>query len=467
MALSEKDMVANYGLRCQAEIGHLFGARQEVLEQCALKSPSELARPIPRRPAPPPPGHVDVSLSLEARGAALNRFNHVTACLTAIRGREHALTALLETSQPGECDAVEDRVELVADYQARSFALPILGVGYKHPGRGPALPLLTERFCKARTDPLASMSCALVGGRPGEDHVGDRRKRIEILEQGMIKHEEERMARLGRGTAPLRCGEAGILLEAPALELPAETKLSRKTRWSLVRNAEATRVGGKKPNLGAMEELVKREESLRTEFLGESGEPLRFAGTTAAAIREASLLANTAAAASMEPVFNLLRLGSGSPAVLLQEAERLSTQDGVTGKLWDVVATQLSAKAYEVEPSEVLSMVRVIARAKADSALKLSFGVREALSRSADQILLSLTSSLPFCEIELLIQVVETMAEARCGCQSFLDLLLALLSRHQLQDRSALSPNLATRLASALDEVERFTGLNTTAIASR
>merc|ERR1712217_479595 len=75
------------------------------------------------------------------------------------------------------------------------------------------------------------------------------------------------------------------------------------------------------------------------------------------------------------------------------------------------------------------------------------------LLRAADQLVQSLTGRLQNASLEILIDVVETMADVGVGTQVFMDMIMALILARHHQDCQALSPHVALSLASALGHV--------------
>merc|ERR1712048_64316 len=114
------------------------------------------------------------------------------------------------------------------------------------------------------------------------------------------------------------------------------------------------------------------------------------------------------------------------------------------------MGSQLCAKAYGAEPRQILCMVRTLGSATCSAASGVA---KKTLLQAADHLIQSLTSGLQDSNVELLIEVIETMTDARVGSQAYLDMLMALiLSRHH-RDCQALSGDISLRLASALGRV--------------
>lgn len=116
--------------------------------------------------------------------------------------------------------------------------------------------------------------------------------------------------------------------------------------------------------------------------------------------------------------------------------------------------SQLCAKAYELDPPDVLRMARAIGTAaNISGARSHSASGKSELVRAADHLIQSLTGRLQSADLELLSEIVDTMADVGVGNQVFLDMVMALVMARHHQDCRALSPRVALGLASALGRV--------------
>lgn len=124
---------------------------------------------------------------------------------------------------------------------------------------------------------------------------------------------------------------------------------------------------------------------------------------------------------------------------------------GADAAAWARLATQLCVKMYDLEPMEVLRMVKLIGAASREFA-----GTEKAeLLRSAETLFGSIACRLrpervAEENVDFLTTALEAMGEAGFGGQAYLDLILAALLSHARADIHCLAPPRGLRLASAL-----------------
>eukprot|EP00928_Gymnodinium_smaydae_P021761 TRINITY_DN18526_c0_g2_i1.p1 TRINITY_DN18526_c0_g2~~TRINITY_DN18526_c0_g2_i1.p1 ORF type:complete len:598 (+),score=122.81 TRINITY_DN18526_c0_g2_i1:188-1981(+) len=425
----------------------------------ARRSPAVTPRP---RPAPERSGACwlgerppDLWQGLEERAAALDAFERAEVRRGEVLGAA-AWSPLvyngLRVTAAGACatpctEGGEETLPLEEPWLAPR---PPRGSAYLVPGRGGARQTLSELVGRDKPEPPFGDE------GPTMDDVGGRRQRIEALEHGMARHEEERAARIGRGTAPL-LSDGGPVLAVPLPERPHESRfseeycnrLTRKARKSAEASSQARAHGLR---LMGADAYARFDEWPRPE----DPEDRRRAGALAKTLRgvrrtEGSSVLAVKGNSSREHTEDQRGM---SADMLLREAEALVLR-GATEDEWRRLAAQLCARAYEAQPQEVLRMVRAVGAAACGAAVAMhcnGAGKKE-LQRTADHLVQSLTAHLPDADADILCEVLETMADARVGSQPFLDLVLSLLLARHHRDCQVLSAPLALRLASALGRV--------------
>lgn len=136
---------------------------------------------------------------------------------------------------------------------------------------------------------------------------------------------------------------------------------------------------------------------------------------------------------------------------LLREMEQLTSQGGNDDQC-SRVAAQLCARAYDVDAAAVLKMVRGVGTLARQPSRRTETCKQELL-RATDQLLQSLIARLSDARLDLLTEIVETMAEVVVGTQDFLDMLLALMLARHHKDCQELTSLSALRVAIALGRV--------------
>lgn len=337
-------------------------------------------------------------------------------------------------------------------------ARPPHGSGYVYPGPCAARPTLVERLGR---HPAASPSKG-DGGGDAKAFSASRAGRIRDLMHAMERHEEEKLARLGRGTAPLLGAQGDAILPVPPAEAPQESRLRLGHRLRLVREAR---------------QKVSPEAALRAKMMGEqvlgadagqrSGEEVpswaapRYAGAlprvlaniAAARLAEAACSGATQPKGALPPGPQLRQMGAEA---LLRAAECMVAQ-GASEEEWRRLSAQLGARASEAAPAEVLRMARAVAAAARSGRMEAA-GKAELL-RAAEHLIQSLAGRLLDASVEVLADVVEAMADARVGSQEYLDMLMSLALACHHRDCQALSPSMTLRLGTALGRVAAATHL--------
>lgn len=333
---------------------------------------------------------------------------------------------------------------------------PPQGSGYSYPSYdGNQRPLLTERFTVPSSERGASGAgetsrCENAQGPYDSASRLSRTQRIEALERGLLAHDEERLRTIAAGTTPLRGPGGEPLLPVPPLD-PHQCRLALPQRLRVLSHNRASKQAMKDLLMAA--EVVGREARDRpwaaTDPMARAaGLDEAVAGTAAPTPRPGLPAApSSPSTRGARPPRDLGALGLRDAEALLREAEGLLL--GAAGDdQWSRIASQLCVKSYEVEPIDVLRMVRVIGAAAARCKDKTR-GKKELL-QAADHLVQSLTARLQDADLEFVVEVVETMGDVGVGTQAYLDMIMAFVLACHHRDCQALSPAVALRLATAL-----------------
>jgi len=283
-----------------------------------------------------------------------------------------------------------------------------------------------------------------------------RRERIRALERGLLEHDEEHLRTIADGTFPLLGPGGNPLQPVPPVE-PHDTKLSLPRRLRLLSHKRASKQGARTVLLSS--ELMNRE--VRDRPLVDTDPVREAAGREVASLVAVSPRAVTVPLSPAvgsgvrglqdgEPCRGFGALKVHETEVLLQEAEALILE-APSEERWSSLASQLCARAYEVEPPDVLRMVRVVGAAAARLGVKTPG--RKELLRAADHLLQTLTARLQGADLELVIEVLEVMGDTHVGSQVYLDMVMALALACHHRDCRALTAAAALRLATALGRV--------------
>lgn len=329
---------------------------------------------------------------------------------------------------------------------------PPQGSGYNYPSyEGGRPPTLAERFggpaARAAGDvggPAATSPAAEI------DAVGSRQERIEALERGLLSHDEERLRRIAAGTFPLLGPGGNPLLPVPPLE-PHDTRLGLPHRLRVLSHNRASKQAMR--NVLLASEIMNREA--RDQPWTETDPMKQVTGkevnvALVPSLRPVPPAGRSAAPSShpsSEPRRDFGSLKVRETETLLQEAEAL-IMEAPNEDRWSSLASQLCARAYDVDPPDVLRMVRVIGAAAARLGDKTRG--RKELLRAADHLIQSLTARMQDADLNLVIEVLETMGDAGAGSQVYLDMIMALALACHHRDCQAMSPVIALRLATAL-----------------
>lgn len=140
-------------------------------------------------------------------------------------------------------------------------------------------------------------------------------------------------------------------------------------------------------------------------------------------------------------------------AQLVDHVDNLAKR-GADAAAWARLATQLCVKMYDLDPTEVLRMVKVLGAA----AREFSGTEKAELLRSAETLFGSIACRLKVDRVaqenvDFLTSALEAMGEAGIGNQAYLDLIIAALLSHVRADPHSLAPPRGLRLASALGRI--------------
>jgi len=284
-----------------------------------------------------------------------------------------------------------------------------------------------------------------------------RRERIRMLEQGLRTHDEDRAREFGEGTVPLQWpGGPSFLAVAPP-EPRGQGRLHIDKRLHLTSMHASHKE--------AMRDLLIGNAVLGAEVGNRPPSP-----RTLAALRATSVVAPTSPTGAPRSApsspgrqrgyVHSSKLSALDSETLLRDAEGL-LQVGVGEDQWCRVAAQLSTKAYDMEPLDVLRAVRVLGTVvlgqRGGTVSKAS--ARKEIARAADHLIQSLTARLQDEPLDVLLEVLETMSDARVGSQQYLDMLMALILARHHRDCQALRSDVALRLATALGRLAGPGGL--------
>lgn len=334
---------------------------------------------------------------------------------------------------------------------------PPQGAGYSYPSyEGGRRPTLAERFGGSTPAGLAGgaghLAAATSSGEVGPA-AGTRQERIEALERGLLEHDEDRLRTIAAGTFPLLGPGGDPLLPVPPVE-PHDTRLGLPHRLRVLSHNRASKQAMR--NILLASEIMNREARDRP-FA--DMDLVRHAAGREASPRAAPALRPVAPAAPSSssgahvgrpdgrPCRDFGELKMRETEALLQEAECLILEAPNEDR-WSSLASQLCARAYEVDPPDVLRMVRVIGAAGARCGVKTRG--RKELLRAADHLIQSLTARMQDATLDLIIEVLETMGDTGVGSQVYLDMIMALALACHHRDCQAVSAVVALRLATAL-----------------
>lgn len=272
-----------------------------------------------------------------------------------------------------------------------------------------------------------------------------RKSRIQELQQGINDHDEEMLARVALGTAPLLGRRGEPVLPVPPLEM-RDSRLPLQTRLRVLSSNKSAKEAVRNLLLSSQvlgEEAKDRALESHAQDLLEGGvvqsEPRHFDTEHFSAQRWDRFDHGALQERSLEELF--------------QEVARLESScqggSGACEEQWIRLASQFCSRAYETNLRDILRMVRIVS-ASARGKRGLSARGKKELLRAADHLLQSLTGRLQDCGAGFLTEVVETMGSAACGTQVFLDMLMTLLMGLHRRDRKAPTASEALRLANAL-----------------
>jgi len=326
---------------------------------------------------------------------------------------------------------------------------PPVGSGYQYPSYVGRCRTLSAALNQSLQESDNEVPLALLFKSRQKDSdptgVGSRRERIETLERAVRAHDEEKMQNLAAGTFPL-LGPEGEPLPVPVpleLESSIEKQWLKRQRQSGMGRSARSRVGEKL----VVDQILGQEARNRT-----VKEPItptdklraRDLPSVATALRSASPSGHAAVRGE------LTALALCDTEGLLREANEFLLRGAGEGQ-WDRLATQLTARAYTLDPPDVLRMVRALG-AGASGFPKLA-RVRQNLLRAADHLLSGIATQLQDASPEFLADTLEAMSDVGVGSQVYLDNLMAqLLARHH-RDCEALTPSIALRIGTGFGRI--------------
>lgn len=306
---------------------------------------------------------------------------------------------------------------------------PPLGAGYLYPSyRGQRKPTMMEKFGGLGARPLQPNDQELgFGISPREGRLA----RIKVLEQGLREHDVQRSQRLAEGTEPVHWpGGPPLLVVAPPL---------RRERCRCPERRDAASGFGVRRALAQMGPLlasVQEHETLLKSKLHWQLEPPEQEPQAPA----------TSSAAAETPDRTLGK--QPQPA-----APSSPTAEGAVEAQRPASGSSSSGGAPLPEPHEVLAAVRrFAAAAQGQRGTSLAaVKARRELLRGADDGLRSLSALLQTSSLEVLIEVLELLADFECIEQEeMLERVAALILARHYQDEGALAGPAALRVAASL-----------------
>lgn len=411
----------------QKELWRLGSSRAPAVpSKCADASAS--AAPAPE---------LGLADALSARGRWLFEFE----LERALRGeREDHGQELPSGSSPHERSA---------DAQGSTQEWRLIGVA---PRGSPAARRPAQQLLPSPASDMSVPMGAATGYNQPEPRM-PREERIRNLEADMLLHDGENLFRIAKGTAPLLDRHGAPQLPIPPLDYAAPPPR------------------GVSRGRGAAQDKQDAERRLRTlvgarQLLGVDAQ--RRQGTKAQAQAEKQLAQQQLGTAAPT-----LRVAAGpdkrrDPAAeeaksfedLLAEVEALRGGDAAGGADHRAsVAAKCCAQAHSAEVPDILRLVRALAAvarhtgSKGAPPVKAAAVVRKELLQAADHLLQGLTMRLRGASLETLLDVLDTMSDARIGTQVYLDMIMALVLACHHRDCRALSPAITLRLASSLGRV--------------
>lgn len=360
----------------------------------------------------------------------------VGACGSALRAFEpeqalhrHHESARKSVSSSIQEAAVPHKVTLLHE-----AVRPPCGSGYQYPSCTWPQATLAEHFGRM-PGPMQVKSVVSDGL---EIDFGSRRDRIEALQRDMLKHDEDKLLRLGKGTAPLRDPDGALPLPVPPLDVPPRLQKQRASEAS-----GATRGGAEGPR--SARDILAHERILGLEAKASNSYPCCMQAGNAD-VKYGQAEQASAARADIRQMSALQGYKD-----LLIEAE-LTDPSSKAPEYWSFLALQLCTHAYEASQQDVLRMVRAVAAAA--HAAKLA-RTKQELLQAAEHLLGLLSARLCGVDLDLLTDVAEAMCDAQVGSQIYLDALMAHTLAQLHCDCQALTMKRASRLAGTLSRLAR------------
>mmetsp|Transcript_38213 Transcript_38213/g.89686 ORF Transcript_38213/g.89686 Transcript_38213/m.89686 type:complete len:513 (+) Transcript_38213:66-1604(+) len=267
-----------------------------------------------------------------------------------------------------------------------------------------------------------------------------RRERIHELQQSILDHDEERLAKLALGTFPLLGARNQSVLPVPPLGESLRMSLPQRLRFA---TANKIAKGSKRYEL--LESQVRANEA--------SDVPLRHAATDALESVGSfdAVMPQGPGRIFPKPPY-VLKRPCNTVQDILGKANELLTSNAAEDR-WLPLAWRMTSAAYFAEPADVLHITRLLAQL-ARKKHGFTATTKTDLYQMANSTLHSLTHRLRDLSIELITEICETMGDMRVGSQSFLDSLLAQLRVLHHQDPEVLSERHSLRLCQALSRMQ-------------
>lgn len=408
---------------CQKELWALTATRRPPSPRCK-----------PQRRQPPPFERFTVDALLDARSASLRAFEEKQAQRRLEGSVGKAVNSgERESAPPTEHSTWEQPIR------------PPEGSAYMYPSCSWPKSTLSEHFQKSNRRWLANLEEDETLGV--QDEYASRQERIDALDKALWKHDEDKLRRLAKGTAPM----PDLDNEGRPFPPPVPPADWKDWKWRL-KDARAEAAGENNRDYGqaprSAREVLAREDILGTE----SKLKAHLSARATLGASDSGDAKEQAAAARRADVQGLKSLKGYKE--LLSEAEGFSADPNSRApEYWTLLASQLCSHAYEAAEPDVLRMVRTVGAAARSL---FEERAKKELSELAEHLLGSLSSRLRDTSIDFLTEVAEAMTDARVGSQIYLDALMAhILARHHTDCQCLTMPR-ATRLASALSRLAQI-----------
>lgn len=286
----------------------------------------------------------------------------------------------------------------------------------------------------------AAVSVWSPGESPELDEMPARRARIHELQQAILDHDEERLAKVALGTFPLLGARNQPVLPVPPLAENLRMSLPQRLRFA---TANKIAKGSKRYEL--LESQVRANEASDVPLRHAATDALESVGSFDAAMPQGP------GRIFPKPPYELKR-PCHTVQDILGKANELLTINAAEDR-WMPLAWRMTSAAYFAEPTDVLHITRLLAQL-ACKKHGFTATTKTDLYQMANSTLHSLTHRLRHLSIELITEICKTMGDMRLGSQSLLDSLLAQLRALHHQDPEVLSERHSLRLCQALSRMQ-------------